>query len=68
MPKPTLLYMLNGYLDYPFVETRQGTFLRVRTQQTMPIPGIYKPMGIEHCLTVQQDIELARFDTPQIRR
>ena len=62
MPKPTLLYILNGYMDYPFVETRQGTSLRVRTQQTMPIPGIYKPMGIEHCLTVRMDVELARFE------
>ena len=62
MPKPTLLYILNGYMDYPFVETQCIASLRVWARQTAPIPGIYKPMGIEHCLTVRMDVELARFE------
>ncbi|MBQ9508549.1 MAG: hypothetical protein IJR53_03905 [Bacteroidales bacterium] len=28
----------------------------------------YTTMDIDQCLTVQQDIEVAKFDTPQIKR
>ncbi len=50
--------ILNGLFGNPYVETFRETSLQV----------IYKTMGIDHCLTVQQGIEFAKFDTPQIRR
>ena len=62
MPKPTpYVYCWNGDWRFPFCrDVAHNVSTMVRTQRVAPYRNI-QTMDIDHCLTVQQDLEGAKF-------